>query len=473
MNAHPSGIAFIREGLNMVPQMLEVLHTLGQTTALKHADLDLGHIQPTSMFGGIMHLQTLPNALSLLWWIRLIQAGCCMRIEIIHHQTNALGLRVDLIDQPADGLGKIQPGASLTHLQAAKARQWLDKDKQISGPQSLILVIRASGRSWLGGPGITDFPMHHQRFLVKTDQRLAFIIRLSVQMQDILHSGNILRIHIGNTPVFMLPGFQLIFFSNCRIVSGEIDLTYPNSTALPANIRTVQWSWPASTSLHAMAIRWAACSSLSACRRRSCRLSVKTAGTPPALYRLLTLRIVCSEILKVSMIWALLQFWSHLSKTHARFNVRALALPRRTKISTYSFSSSLSWMGALVSKWHSCFFCSAYHSFNLNHKFYLDWLLESEPFLFCYPAVRSTSQFAGIFHLKRDKEVRMEFYEGKRVEPQAPTSQREKDTQEEFLHFERKHLAKNLECLRILAQIKAKRSPSANHTIYHVLQSHE
>jgi len=67
----------------------------------------------------------------------------------------------------------------------------------------------------------------------------------------------------------------------------------------------------------------------------------------------------------------------------------------------------------------------------------------------------------------------MEFYEGKRVEPQAPTSQREKDTQEEFLHFERKHLAKNLECLRILAQIKAKRSPSANHTIYHVLQSHE
>src|SRR5579859_1554894 len=361
MNAHPSGIAFIREGLNMVPQMLEVLHTLGQTTALKHADLDLGHIQPTSMFGGIMHLQTLPNALSLLWWIRLIQAGCCMRIEIIHHQTNALGLRVDLIDQPADGLGKIQPGASLTHLQAAKARQWLDKDKQISGPQSLILVIRASGRSWLGGPGITDFPMHHQRFLVKTDHWLAFIIGLSIQMQDILHRGNILRIHIGNAPVFVLPGFQLIFFNNCRIVSGEIDLTYPNSTALPANIRTVQWSWPDSTSLHAMAIRWAACSSLRACRRRSCRLSVKTAWTPLVRYRFLTVQIVCAQTLKASMISALLQPSSHLSTIQARFNVRALALPRRTNICRYSFSSGLSWAEGTSSTWALLFLLSLSH----------------------------------------------------------------------------------------------------------------
>jgi hypothetical protein len=75
------------------------------------------------------------------------------------------------------------------------------------------------------------------------------------------------------------------------------------------------------------------------------------------------------------------------------------------------------------------------------------------------------------------KGVRIEFYEGKRVEtvvePQAPTSQREKDAPEKFLHFERECLAKNLEHLRILVQIKAKRSPSVNHTIYHVLQSHE
>src|SRR5579859_5210104 len=81
-----------------------ILHALGQTVALKDADLDLGHVEPASVFRRIMHFQSLPNALSLLWLKSFIQAGCCMRIEIIHDQTNTLGLWVDLIDQPADRL---------------------------------------------------------------------------------------------------------------------------------------------------------------------------------------------------------------------------------------------------------------------------------------------------------------------------------------------------------------------------------
>src|SRR5258708_2781866 len=63
-----------------------------------------------------------------------------MRVEIIHDQTNHKSIRRDLIHQPADGTCEIQPGPLLGHLQAAEARQWLDKQKQIGCSQVLIFV---------------------------------------------------------------------------------------------------------------------------------------------------------------------------------------------------------------------------------------------------------------------------------------------------------------------------------------------
>jgi hypothetical protein len=48
--------------------------------------------------------------------------------------------------------------------------------------------------------------------------------------------------------------------------------TKPSSTALPASIRSVQWSWPAGTGLHAIAIRWACCAPVSAAERRAALL---------------------------------------------------------------------------------------------------------------------------------------------------------------------------------------------------------
>src|SRR2546427_9454760 len=79
-------IALSRQGHNMLPQMIEALHAFGQTPPFKNADLDLGHIQPTAMFGRVMHLQSLPDALRFLRGKRLVEACCRMGVEIVHHQ---------------------------------------------------------------------------------------------------------------------------------------------------------------------------------------------------------------------------------------------------------------------------------------------------------------------------------------------------------------------------------------------------
>ena len=68
-------IALSRQGHNLLPQMIEALDAFGQTAALKNANLNLGHIEPTAVLGRVMHLQSLPDALRLLRWERFVEIG--------------------------------------------------------------------------------------------------------------------------------------------------------------------------------------------------------------------------------------------------------------------------------------------------------------------------------------------------------------------------------------------------------------
>src|SRR5258708_7054752 len=101
MNAAVLRIALSRQGHHVLPQMIEALDAFGQTPPLKNADLDLGHIEPTAMFGRVMHLQSLPDALRFLGRKRLVEAGSGMGVEVVHHQADHPRLGIDRIDRPA------------------------------------------------------------------------------------------------------------------------------------------------------------------------------------------------------------------------------------------------------------------------------------------------------------------------------------------------------------------------------------
>jgi hypothetical protein len=230
-----------------------------------------------------------------------------MCVEVVHHQANDTRLGIDRIDQPADRLSKIQPGALLGHLDTAASRQRFDKHKQVRRPQALLFTVRRLGMSWPDGQRLTDLPMHHQRHITQSrpagrlDHRAERTdpARPPWQPQSRHRRWECTTVHVATA--------SARFLSNWHTVSGEMRRTYPNSTAWPASIRTVQWSCPSGTLLQVSTMRWAACPSVSAWRRRSCRLSVSTASTPPARKRCRMLRIVCSEISSVSAISASVQ----------------------------------------------------------------------------------------------------------------------------------------------------------------------
>src|SRR5258708_13908378 len=96
MNAAVLRIALSRQGHHVLPQMIEALDAFGQTPPLRNADLDLGNIEPSAMFGRVMRLQSLPDVLRFL-----VEAGSGMGVEVVHHQADRPRLGIDRIDRPA------------------------------------------------------------------------------------------------------------------------------------------------------------------------------------------------------------------------------------------------------------------------------------------------------------------------------------------------------------------------------------
>src|SRR2546421_1205227 len=343
-------IAFGLQCGNALAQLLHAFHPTRQTATGKNTDLDLGHVQPTAMFGSVMELHPLQNAAGLSRFKGFIQGSSRMRIQVILHNANVFRLRIDRIHQPADAVGIVDLGAMLGHLHMAPARQRFDEEKQIGGAQSLILVIDALDLSWLQWHWGPHVGLWGHELFVKADAGIARIVLFFIEIQHILHRSDKLRSYGWNAPLFMLPGLEFVFLSNWRMVSGEIDSTKPSSTAFPASKRTVQWSWPPGAGLHATAIRWAACPPLKAWRYRFCRLSCSTASNPPSRYTCRTRMEVLRLMSKAAQISWSVQPSAALSKTRARVKVRALALPAWMNVcnEARSLSESVTGMGCFI-----------------------------------------------------------------------------------------------------------------------------
>src|SRR6266581_3217109 len=320
-------IALGLQDSDALAQYLHAFHAARHRAPRKNTDLDLGHIQPTAVFGRVVELHPLQNPPGLCWFKGFIQGSGRMGVQVILHDAHILGVRIHRIDQPLDAVSVVDLGAVLGHLHMAPACQRFDKEKQIGCPQPLILVINPLWLSWLQRLWRPHIRLRCHELFVEADGWIVWVVLLFVEVQHIFHRGDKLGSYGWDAPLLVLPGLEFVFLSNWRMVSGEIDSTKPSSTALPASSRTVQWSWPVGAQLQVMAIKWAACPPVKAWRRRSCRLSCSTASNPPSRYNCRTRIEVLRLMSKAAQICWSVQPSAALSKTRARMKVRALALP--------------------------------------------------------------------------------------------------------------------------------------------------
>src|SRR2546422_6464438 len=105
-----------------------------------------------------------------------------MGIEIIHHQTDFLYMRIMLVNEHLYKVGPVNFGTLISHLGIALTCSWFKSDKNIGSTISLILGIISEWLPRLGWQRSTDFPKQVGRHFIHTHLRILRIIRFFIDI---------------------------------------------------------------------------------------------------------------------------------------------------------------------------------------------------------------------------------------------------------------------------------------------------
>ena len=114
-----------------------------QTLPAQDAQFDLGHIQPTPVFGGVMNLQAVDQRPCHGRLERLIQGRRFVGVEVIDHQDHFLRMGVTDLQEIPDHLGKVHGRPLLGHGHMPLPQQGFVDHEQVGGTTPLVFVVEA------------------------------------------------------------------------------------------------------------------------------------------------------------------------------------------------------------------------------------------------------------------------------------------------------------------------------------------
>ena len=121
-----------------------------QALPAQDTQFDLGHVQPTAMFGGVMNLQPVDQRPSHCWLERLIQCRRFVGIQVVHHQDHFLGVGIAHLQQVAYLPGKIDRRPLRGDGDVSVPGQRFARQEQVRRPAPLVLVIDPRGLTRFG-----------------------------------------------------------------------------------------------------------------------------------------------------------------------------------------------------------------------------------------------------------------------------------------------------------------------------------
>src|SRR5829696_6462030 len=321
-----------------------------QTLASEHRELDLGHVQPRAVLGGVVDLQPFQQTPSFTRGERLIQSGRGMGVEIVQNQNDLLGLRVVQIYKLLYAVCPVKLGAPLGDADVTPASQRLANDEEVGRPVALVLVVVTGGVPRADGEWLPYLSHQLLALLVQANLRETFVVRAGVDLKDVLHApdeGSILLWRDGPLP--LEPGLYGTFLRVRRTNSREIGSSaHSSSTKRSARRRTLQRFLPLGGSEQARAIRWASCSPSSFFGLVALGLRWTSAASKPSQANLWRTRATVERLIcRASAIlvsdqeawWGASSPSSALSRMRAWVNWRAGAWPQAIKPSKLPRSS--------------------------------------------------------------------------------------------------------------------------------------
>jgi hypothetical protein len=115
-----------------------------------------------------------------------------------------------------------------------------EDDEEALGSTPLVFIVIPSGPPRTRGDRCDDVTKELIGTLIKADDGTEGIIRLGIEIEDVLHAPQEVGSYLAQAPLPLLPGLEAVFLSVRRTVSSLISSTTPNSTSLSARSCMVQ-----------------------------------------------------------------------------------------------------------------------------------------------------------------------------------------------------------------------------------------
>ena len=126
--------------------------------------------------------------------------------------------------------GEVLRGAALGDLHLAPGTVHIDEHEQVGGAVAPVLAVVALDLARLGGDRLAHFADELDRALVEADHRPLRVGRFGVEIEHVLHAGDVIRVDLGNAPHVLAPRLEIVLgqapahrLARQALVCGQLD----------------------------------------------------------------------------------------------------------------------------------------------------------------------------------------------------------------------------------------------------------
>ena len=191
-----------------------------QALTREDTQLRLRHVQPTAVFGRVVALKPRRQGEGGRGIECFIQAGDALRVEVVHHQHQDGGFRVDEQQQVTHEPGPVASRPLVGDLHGSFARQRLNRHENVGRAATLVFTIVLGDVARTRRERIADLGDQLLAALVHADHGSAGIVWAMGHFQHVFHCRHEFgRGPRGQAPAFLQPRLEFVFFSVRRTVS--------------------------------------------------------------------------------------------------------------------------------------------------------------------------------------------------------------------------------------------------------------
>ena len=140
-----------------------------------------------------------------------VERGGGVRREVVQDDANAFGRRVVRVDKVAHALGEVAARSPIGHLCMAPRPMGVDEHEDVRRAVADVLVVETCRPPGLRRYGHARLADQLPWGLVEANNGVQRVRFLGVEVEDVLHACDELRVHGGDAPHLLQPRFQLIF----------------------------------------------------------------------------------------------------------------------------------------------------------------------------------------------------------------------------------------------------------------------